>query len=57
MVLVVVVVVVVVEVVIRVVDEVVVFIEKSYQNRNNIPVGFTWMVAFVCLDLMLVLVI
>ena len=32
--------VVVVEVVIRVVDEVVVFIEKSYQNRDNITVGY-----------------
>ena len=57
MVLVVVAVVVVVDVVIQVVDEVVVFIEKSYQNRNNIPVGFNWMVAFVCLDLILVFVI
>ena len=55
--LVVVVVMVVIEVVIRVVDEVVVFIGKSYQNLNNIPVGFNWMVAFVCLDLMVVLVI
>ena len=32
-------------------------IEKSYQNWHYIPVGFDWMVAFACLDLMQLLVI